>query len=148
VRNTEELIRAELFGIERLEQHAESLATAQRVTTSPGSNRQLPKRLHDNGRVLLEAYRAIAEQSARNAQSHLRRSGWSITFMSSRNRFAKFGMIFPAGSTANCLSLQRDHSKVIRVCLASPGPSLRIPIAASIHRCCAVSFTPINAYSL
>jgi cyclic beta-1,2-glucan synthetase len=59
-RNTEELIRAELFGIERLEQHAESLAAAQRVTTSPGSNRQLPKRLHDNGRVLLEAYRTIA----------------------------------------------------------------------------------------
>src|SRR6185437_273138 len=60
VSNTEELIRAELFGIERLEQHAESLAAAQRVTTSPGSNRQLPKRLHDNGRVLLEAYRTIA----------------------------------------------------------------------------------------
>ncbi|MGO9267036.1 MAG: GH36-type glycosyl hydrolase domain-containing protein [Candidatus Binataceae bacterium] len=60
VRDNEELIRAELFGIERLEQHAESLAAAQRVTTSPGSNRQLPKRLHDNSRVLLEAYRAIA----------------------------------------------------------------------------------------
>ena len=58
--DAEEPIRAELFSIERLEQHAESLAAAQRVTTRPGSNRQLPKRLHDNGRVLLEAYRAIA----------------------------------------------------------------------------------------
>ena len=31
----EEPIRAELFSIERLEQHAESLAAAQRVTTGP-----------------------------------------------------------------------------------------------------------------
>ncbi|MFI5387048.1 MAG: hypothetical protein ACHQ50_13120 [Fimbriimonadales bacterium] len=58
--DAEEPIRAELFSIERLEQHAESLAAAQRVTTRPVTNRRLPKRLHDNGRVLLEAYRAIA----------------------------------------------------------------------------------------
>src|SRR6478752_2708596 len=31
----EPLIRSELFGIERLEQHAESLAAAQRITASP-----------------------------------------------------------------------------------------------------------------
>ena len=58
--DTEESIRAELFVIERLEQHAESLAAAQRVTKKGGGNRRLPKRLHDNGRVLLKAYRAIA----------------------------------------------------------------------------------------
>jgi cyclic beta-1,2-glucan synthetase len=52
-------IRAELFGIERLEQHAESLAAAQRVTTGPSRGRPLAKRLRDNDRVLLAAYRAI-----------------------------------------------------------------------------------------
>jgi len=58
-REPEEPIRRELFSIERLEQHAESLATAQRVTPKPGHGRPLATRLRDNGRVLLAAYRAI-----------------------------------------------------------------------------------------
>ena len=58
--DAEEPIRAELFGIERLEQHAESLAAAQPVTTRPNRGRRLGTRLQENGRVLLDAYRAIA----------------------------------------------------------------------------------------
>ena len=58
---TDEPIRAELFSIERLEQHAESLAEAQHITTRRGAGRGLAKRLRDNGRVLLEAYRATAK---------------------------------------------------------------------------------------
>jgi cyclic beta-1,2-glucan synthetase len=57
----EEPIRAELFSTERLEQHAESLAAAQRVTTTPRRGRPLLPRVLDNGRVLLETYRAIAK---------------------------------------------------------------------------------------
>ncbi|HVP29069.1 MAG TPA: glucoamylase family protein [Myxococcota bacterium] len=57
----EEPIRAELFGIERLEQHAASLAVAQQVTVRPASGRRLMARLRDNGRVLLDAYRSIGE---------------------------------------------------------------------------------------
>ena len=53
-------IRSELFSVERLEQHAESLAAAQRVTPRPGAGRRLAPRLRDNGRVLLAGYRAIA----------------------------------------------------------------------------------------
>ena len=60
-RDPEEPIRSELFSIERLEQHGESLAAAQRVTPRPGAGRPLATRLRDNGRVLLEAYRTIAE---------------------------------------------------------------------------------------
>ena len=56
----EEPIRAELFSIERLEQHAESLAAAQPVTTRAKTGRQLATRLRENGRILLDAYRAIA----------------------------------------------------------------------------------------
>ena len=56
----EEPIRAELFSSERLEQHGESLAAAQRVTPSPRQGRPLLPRVLDNGGVLLEAYRAIA----------------------------------------------------------------------------------------
>jgi cyclic beta-1,2-glucan synthetase len=55
----EEPIRAELFGIERLEQHAESLAAAQPVMPSAKGHRLLP-RVEDNGRILREAYRIIA----------------------------------------------------------------------------------------
>ena len=55
----EEPIRSELFSVERLEQHAESLAAAQAVTRRPGRGRLLANRLRDNDRVLLAAYRAI-----------------------------------------------------------------------------------------
>ena len=56
----EEPIRAELFSLERLEQHAESLAAAQAVTSKPAEGRPLIPRVMENGRVLLDSYRAIA----------------------------------------------------------------------------------------
>jgi cyclic beta-1,2-glucan synthetase len=52
-------IRAELFSIERLEQHAESLATAQRITSEKTADRRLESRLRDNDRALRSAYHAI-----------------------------------------------------------------------------------------
>jgi cyclic beta-1,2-glucan synthetase len=54
-------IRAEIFGIERLEQHAESLAAAQRTTEPPTRGRNLLPRVRENGRALLAAYRNINE---------------------------------------------------------------------------------------
>ena len=54
-------VRAEIFGIERFEQHAESLAAAQRTTEKPHKGRNLLTRVRDNGRVLLAAYRNIVE---------------------------------------------------------------------------------------
>ncbi len=56
----EEPIRAELFSVERLEQHAESLAAAQPVARGRARGRGLLPRVEDNGRVLREAYRVIA----------------------------------------------------------------------------------------
>jgi cyclic beta-1,2-glucan synthetase len=53
-------IRAELFGIERLEQHAESLARAQGVTARSRRGRRLLPRVEDNGHVLRESYETIA----------------------------------------------------------------------------------------
>jgi hypothetical protein len=57
--DTEDSIREELFSIERLEGHAESLAAAQHITATPLPRRSLAVRLKDNETVLLEAYRAI-----------------------------------------------------------------------------------------
>src|SRR5580692_2382064 len=57
--DNEELVRAELFGSERLEQHAASLAAAQGVTQRRSARRSLGARLKQNESVLLAAYRAI-----------------------------------------------------------------------------------------
>ena len=57
----DEPIRAELFSVERLEQHAESLAAAQEVVDAEsGPGRPLLSRVLENGRRLLEYYRATA----------------------------------------------------------------------------------------
>ncbi|KPK56542.1 MAG: hypothetical protein AMS21_12635, partial [Gemmatimonas sp. SG8_38_2] len=57
----EQPIRAEIFGIERLQQHAESLATAQVTTEKPGRGKNLLPRVRENGRLLLAAYRNIID---------------------------------------------------------------------------------------
>jgi cyclic beta-1,2-glucan synthetase len=53
-------VREELFSVERLEEHARSLAAAQSVTPEPTKGRPLSGRLADNGAALLHAYRTIA----------------------------------------------------------------------------------------
>jgi len=55
----DEPIRAELFGVERLEQHAASLAAAERITEKPSRKRVLLPRVRDNRRVLIDAYHSI-----------------------------------------------------------------------------------------
>ena len=58
--DNEDLLREELFSIERLEQHAVSLAVAQPVTPQPIRRPPLSARLSDNETVLLIAHRTIA----------------------------------------------------------------------------------------
>lgn len=53
-------VREELFGIERLEEHAASLAAAQRITPTPPSVLSISTRLNRNAAVLLAAYRSNA----------------------------------------------------------------------------------------
>ncbi len=55
-------IRAEVFGAERLEQHAASLAAVVRVTEKPTRGRDLLPRVHDNRRALLGAYHNVVEE--------------------------------------------------------------------------------------
>ena len=59
--NSDEPIRAELFSIERLEEHAASLAMAQPVVAKRLSRGSLVARLRDNESALLAAYRDIAD---------------------------------------------------------------------------------------
>lgn len=55
-----EPIRAELFSVERLEQHARTLADAQDTLRSGGRLRPITRRLSDNGDVLLSSYQELA----------------------------------------------------------------------------------------
>ena len=56
----EEPILAELFSVERLEEHAQTLAAAQKVTDAPHRGHPVQPRIAENGRVLLESYRILA----------------------------------------------------------------------------------------
>jgi cyclic beta-1,2-glucan synthetase len=58
IRAHDEPIRVELFSIERLEQHAESLAAAQHTNSKPTTDHRLEKRLRDNEGALRTAYHA------------------------------------------------------------------------------------------
>ncbi|HEV7432478.1 MAG TPA: protein ndvB, partial [Steroidobacteraceae bacterium] len=57
---TDRLIREDLFSVERLEQHAASLAEAQVVSSNAPVRRSINARVRQNETVLLRAYRAIA----------------------------------------------------------------------------------------
>jgi cyclic beta-1,2-glucan synthetase len=56
----ERAIREELFSVERLEQHAQTLAAAQSVGSRPERGHPLAQRVRDNDEALLDAYRVIA----------------------------------------------------------------------------------------
>ncbi len=73
----EEPIRAELFGVERLEQHAESLAAAQPVLSGTVRGRPLLPRVQDNGRFLRETYRAVAK-AIREERSIVPAAEWLV----------------------------------------------------------------------
>ncbi|ESS73568.1 protein NdvB [Methyloglobulus morosus KoM1] len=53
-------IRFELFSTERLEQHAASLALAQKISTIKAGKKVIP-RVRENAKVLLAAYKAVAK---------------------------------------------------------------------------------------
>ncbi|MEO7387000.1 MAG: glycosyl transferase, partial [Gammaproteobacteria bacterium] len=58
--DNEDVLRGELFSIDRLEQHAASLAAEQHITSKPPRRQSLGVRLNDNEALLLLAYRGIA----------------------------------------------------------------------------------------
>ncbi|HEU4915829.1 MAG TPA: glucoamylase family protein [Acidimicrobiia bacterium] len=57
----DEPIRAELFSVERLEEHGRSLAEAQELSERHGRLRPISRRLVENGEVLLSSYRELSK---------------------------------------------------------------------------------------
>ena len=70
-------ILAELFSVERLEQHAQTLAAAQRVTDSPRRGHSVWPRIAENGRVLLESYGVLA-RAIKDEQSITPAAEWLL----------------------------------------------------------------------
>jgi cyclic beta-1,2-glucan synthetase len=70
-------IREELFSAERLEQHARSLAAAQRITAKPAHLRPLAARLKDNETTLLTDY-GILSDAVRTGQTVTPAAEWLI----------------------------------------------------------------------
>ncbi len=64
----QEPIRAEVFGTERLRQHAEGLATAQPIADKRAKARRLLPRVQQNRNVLLAGYRNIVEAVRQKSQ--------------------------------------------------------------------------------
>jgi cyclic beta-1,2-glucan synthetase len=56
-----EPVREELFSADRIEEHARSLATAQKVTAKLAKGHPLAGRLAENGAVLLAAYKSLLQ---------------------------------------------------------------------------------------
>ena len=56
-----EPVREELFSAERIEEHARSLAAAQKVTPKPTKGQPLAGRLAENGAILLAAYKSLLQ---------------------------------------------------------------------------------------
>ncbi len=62
-----EPIRSELFGVERLKQHARSLAQSQNITETPPPVKDIVSRLNDNAETLLSAYHELCANVSRGA---------------------------------------------------------------------------------
>jgi len=75
--DNDDLLREERFSIERLEEHARSLAVAQQVTPQPKPRPSLAARLADNDGALLACYRAIAA-AARDGQAATPAAEWLL----------------------------------------------------------------------
>ncbi len=144
----EEPIRSELFSVERLKEHAASLATAQRIAFGRSRGQPLQARLLDNGRVLLGAYRYDRRRDPRGARDHpgsrvARRQLPRRRGADSRDSRRSAARLLSPASQARRRAVGGPSARLRHW----PGPSSRTPTAASIRRRCAASCRPTSACS-
>ena len=132
-----EPVREELFSAERIEEHARSLAAAQKVTPKPTRGIRWPRRLAENGAVLLAAYKSLLQGDRRGPRDHAGGGMADRQLPSHRKADPRNPRrtCRPA-ITGNCRSSPTGLSPAIRGCSAWPGPSSPTPTAASIPTCC------------
>jgi cyclic beta-1,2-glucan synthetase len=102
-------IRSELFSGDRLEQHARTLADAQRVTDRHKRDRRFAKRLEDNGRVLLDAYRGI-ETAVRDGRAITPADEWLLdNFYLAQEQIRQIRKDLPRGFYRGLPKLAEGH---------------------------------------
>jgi len=143
----EEPILAELFSVERLEQHAQTLAAAQAVTDAPRRGHAVAPRIAENGRVLVASYRVLAVRSRTNVRSRRPPNGSSTTFPSSTNSSARSATTCPRTTTASSPSWPKAISRVTRGSWVWPGLTSRTRTAASTPRACGAWCTRTRRWS-
>ena len=111
----EEPILAELFSVERLEEHAQTLAAAQAVTDAPRRGHAVLPRTAENGRVLLESYRVLA-RAIKDERSITPAAEWLVdNFHIVDEQFREIRDDLPRTTTASCPSWPMATSR------ATPG---------------------------
>ena len=145
--DSQEPVRAELFSVERLEQHARSLAAAQPVMPRPARGHPLAGRLADNGAVLLHAYRVIA-RAIDERRPITPAAEWLVdNYYLVERQIREIRADLPPGYYRQLPKLVDGPFTGYPRCSASPGPSSPTPTATSIPRCCAASCAPIRRCS-
>ena len=130
--NNEEPFREELFSVERLEEHARSLAVAQPVTPKPSKGHPLAARLADNGAILLDAYRNIVK-AIDEGRAITPAAEWLIdNYHLVERQIREIRSDLPPGYYRQLPKLADGPFRDIRGCSAWPGPSSPTPTAASI----------------
>ncbi|MEM5619073.1 hypothetical protein AAHB60_20260 [Pseudomonas aeruginosa] len=137
-------VREELFGVERLEQHGESLAAAQPVTACPPIVRPLRRRLADNAAALLTAYRASASELERGRRV-VPAAEWLLdNYHVVEEQIREIRDDLPPGYYRQLPKLASGPLLATRGSSGWHGLSSRIPTAISILSCCGVSSPPTS----
>ena len=133
----EEPILAELFSVERLEQHAQTLAAAQTVTDAPRRGHPVQPRIAENGRILLESYRMLARAIKDERVDHPGRR-MARRQLPDRRRAAPRDPRRPARRLlpTSSRSSPRATSRATRGSSASPGRTSPTRTAGSTRRAC------------
>ena len=128
-------IRFELFSTERLEQHAVSLAKAQKVSSRKEGQKLIP-RVRENCRVLLDAYEAVANE-VRLQHAITPAAEWLLdNFHVIEEQISNIHVDLPENLLPGAAQVGRRRTRRLsRASTASPGHWWLIPTAASTRSC-------------
>ncbi len=140
-------IREELFGPERLEDHATSLARIQTIALRPRRVLALNRRLKDNAAALLAAYRSNGAALIRH-QPVSPAAQWLLdNYHLVEKQLVQIALDLPEGYYRQLPKLAEGPLPAIRAYWNWPGPMSPIPTASLPAPCWAASCKPISRSS-
>jgi len=124
-------IRAELFSVERLEQHAR-VCGAQHIAPNPRRGVGSPNGFRTMRESSPKAISRLLRRIQSICQSPPRPNGCWITSTSFEEQVREIRADLPPASIANCQNWRTGHCRDIRACSVLPGPSS--PIRTALRR--------------